>query len=101
MQSVKIGGFNVAIVVTEPGKHLDESRFGTYNPREMKISIDGACCQQRRQEVLLHEILEVIADQTHTSLAEPGIDHDTLSRIATALYQVFRDNNMAAIMKQV
>jgi hypothetical protein len=84
--TVKIGGFTWPVVVEDNLQSLRE-RAGEARFVDQIIAISGTNTSERKQEVFIHEILEVIKH-----LYEIKIDHDNLSRIAVVLHQIIKDN---------
>lgn len=53
------------------------------------ISIDNSCPESQQEETLIHEIIEQIDSQYDLKL-----NHQTISTISNAFYQVLKDNKL-------
>ena len=85
---IKILGQEITVELTHPRQIGIKGDYDEkYNLIRIRHDKDIPLSQQ--ECTLLHEIFEAIIDLTCI-----GIDHTTLSVVATVLYQVLRDNNL-------
>ncbi|MDD5064948.1 MAG: hypothetical protein PHQ35_09375 [Phycisphaerae bacterium] len=85
-EKVKIGGFTWPVVYEDNLQSLRE-RAGEARFIDQVIAMSKTNTSERKQEVFIHEILEIIKH-----LYEIKLDHDNLSRIAVVLHQIIKDN---------
>ena len=77
--------------VTQDKLMMDERRsVGTCCPATLTIKVYANSPKSRKEEALLHEIFEAIA--YHLDIENKEFDHQVLSSISEAFYQVIKDN---------
>jgi hypothetical protein len=92
--TLRILGFDVPVILQDDLSR-EYSRDGHYDPRKQQIKMYSEITDQRKFNLLLHEILEAL--DTEMNL---GLKHDEqLSKLEIGLTQVFRDN--AEILKRL
>jgi len=85
-ERVKIGGHIYNCKVNDKITR-DTGRLGNSCGNALEIKIDSTIPQQNQQSTLLHEILEQINYRY-----ELDLEHDKITILETALYQVMQDN---------
>lgn len=90
MDKVQVGGITYSIVVQEYFKTPDDDRnlWGYCDYEKNEIYIRASLSEQRRQQVLIHEL-------THAIFHEAGYneqDEDMINRISLILHQVIKNN---------
>ncbi len=87
---IKIGAYDYEIkMVDDLHKTNGNGNPATITSKHQIIWIDTTQHIQEQESSLIHEILEAI--DYHYAIK---LDHDKLSVLETALYQVFKDNGM-------
>jgi len=86
--SVKVGGL---IIKVEQKNNLASNRdkFGEFSFMEQKITIDESLPQDKKEETLIHEILEALNGYYALNL-----EHDKISVLGFGLYQVLKENKL-------
>lgn len=86
--SLKIGGLTIKV---EQVNNLASNRdkFGEFSFIEQKITIDGSLPEDKKEETLLHEIIEAL--NGYYSL---NLEHDKISVLGFALHQVLKENKL-------
>jgi predicted heme/steroid binding protein len=83
---IKIGGL-VYRVSTDNALGRDRNRLGESSGNDLTIAIDSSIPRQNKESVILHEVLEQINYRYELCL-----DHEKITVLETALYQVMKDN---------
>lgn len=68
----------------------NRDRFGEFSFIEQKITIDESLPQDKKEETLLHEIIEAL--NGYYSL---NLEHRTISVLGFGLYQVLKENKLS------
>ena len=93
MEEVKIGGivYPIEIVNDFTGETGD---WGQTNFKKSKITIDSNLEKQRKNQILVHEIV-------HALFFEAGIkdDEDKVNRLGLVLHQMLADNDFSSLRK--
>ena len=86
--NIKVGGLTIKV---EERNNLASNRdkFGEFSFMEQKITIDESLPQDKKEETLLHEIVEAI--NGYYSL---NLDHEVITTLGFGLYQVLKDNKL-------
>jgi len=85
---LKVGGLELHIEQVA-GLAANRDRFGEFSPMEQKISIDISLPESKKEETLMHEIIEVL-----NSCYELELEHEKITTLGFALYQVLKDNKL-------
>lgn len=85
---IKIGGLELQVEQV-PGLAANRDRFGEFSSMEQKISIDASLPQSKKEETLLHEIMEAL-----NNCYELELEHEKITILGFALYQVLKDNKL-------
>ena len=88
-KKLKIGGYLYTVEMRERDKNDGSNNPGASFCRYQKIFIEKNAHKEQQESSLIHEILETI--DYHYQLK---MDHDKLSVLETALYQVLKDNKL-------
>ena len=86
--SLKIGGLTIK-VGEKNNLSSNRDRFGEISFMEQKIIIDSSLPEDKKQETLLHEIIEAL--NGYFSL---DLDHEVITTLGFGLYQVLKDNKL-------
>ena len=86
--NIKIGGLTIKV---EERNNLASNRdkFGEFSFMEQKIIIDESLPQDKKEETLLHEIIEAL--NGYYSL---NLEHDVITTLGFGLHQVLKDNKL-------
>lgn len=87
VKDVKVLGQKFNIIPDSIRVPLIDGALGTCNLAECEIQLAPGLSKGKREEVLLHEIVEAI---NHS--LELQFEHDQITAISSALYQVLADN---------
>lgn len=94
IKKLKIGFLTYDVIDWEKTSAAEAHCFGMQNAQTQRIKIDAAASDERRREVLLHEILHAIFDQWMPEQVE--LQHMTeetiVSSLAIGLTTVFNEN---------
>jgi hypothetical protein len=88
LTSLKIGGHDYAIRYHEAWGAAHSQTLGSVVFERGEILLDTDPCESRRDETLIHEILEVLNYHHELSLPHPHI-----TTLSEGLYQVLVDND--------
>lgn len=88
-KEIKIGGFVYEIVNKPLLKEYGEERCGKIIPSQLKILITNEINMSAQEQTLIHETIEAINVDCDLDLT-----HQTISTLASCLYQVFKDNKI-------
>ena len=94
MKHMKIMGHDYALVMN-PDLQREMATPGACCAGTLKIQIDPGAPESRKEEALLHEIIEAL--KYHLDLE---LKHDKLSALSEGLYQVLRDNQLMSSWKE-
>jgi hypothetical protein len=88
---VKINGIIYDIKLEKPNCNsiTEATLWGNINYKECKIVLDKTLSEQKLWQVLFHEIIHGIADETHIK-----VDEDDIDRVSNGFFQVMKDNNL-------
>jgi hypothetical protein len=85
---LKVGGLELHIEQVS-GLAANRDRFGEFSAMEQRVSIDISLPQGKKEETLMHEIIEAL-----NSYYELELEHDKITTLGFALYQVLKDNKL-------
>lgn len=83
---IKIGGSQIEVELTSETLE-NKDNIGLYDPHSDKIFLKDSLKPDRKEETLLHEIVECINEKFDYNLS-----HKTISGIAVNLHQILKDN---------
>lgn len=88
-ESIKIGAYQVPITFIK-NQISDEQKFGCYNARLKHITIDPDVSDDVRFSVMLHEMVEAMADIYDIQALQA--DHHAITLLEAAIHQIVKDN---------
>jgi len=91
-EKVKIGGIEYKVSEVEPDHNeLDSDSWGCIEHEKSEIFISKAINIQKKEEVLIHEILHGIVDYVEL---DGELNDEYIAKISKTLYQVLKDNDL-------
>ena len=93
-QQIKVGGFLYPVRCEEADReYLDShSAWGMTRESPRRVLIDAGADLQRKQEVLIHEVLHLCAHNSGLDATWGKAEEEYVNRMALTLFQVFTDN---------
>lgn len=88
--SIRVAAFDFAVVPWHPMSAAADRRYGEFSSMEGCIRVDPQAGDIKTCDTLIHEILHAV--YWAYTINEQDNEERTVSMIATALVQVFRDN---------
>lgn len=87
-ESITINGIDIPILQV---KHLvrDYSRYGEFSTTDMTITLDEEMCDQKKELILCHEIIEAIVD-----IYSLDVDHKSIQPLAAAFYHIIKTKQL-------
>lgn len=87
---IKIGGIQYQVQFVEPSKLQENNDKGMVDFDNSIIYIGQDMCREQKEATLLHEIIHCVNSQ---------FDEQTTEFLATAFYQIIKDNDFKNILK--
>lgn len=93
-QSIKIGGHDYSIVLTDDKRLQDKKLMGEADHKLLTICIDSTLPDSQKQETLLHEIIHACMYFAGTALEDENKEEMVTSSISPILYTVLKENDL-------
>ncbi len=93
--TIKIAGMLWKVKMSKPVTDQGHC-FGSTHLQTEEIYLDPSTSQQRQEETFLHEVMHVAYYNTslHERLKDQKIEEEVVAALATAMFQVLKDNNL-------